>query len=220
MNGHNLYVLPQGEECIEFIEHMFDNVILVKKVEDVYRITKKDVILYGGGEDISPSLYNQKPCKYTTAPRKPSARDLFEREIFKIGNKHLGICRGAQFLCAMSGGSLYQHVTWHGSDHIMFFTKNSPDYRSPIQINSTHHQMMCIDGLLQAELIGFAHGISSFCYKYEEEVLKKTVPDKEPEIVFFHNTNALAIQGHPEYDNAPAGFPKVCRQLIEEYLLK
>lgn len=213
-----LVYLPWAEECAEFFGSLFESVTLVSDPRDINVIDNKTVVLYGGGEDISPSLYKQKPCKYTAAPSQPSSRDLFEKEVFTLGHlkgaKFLGICRGAQFLCVMAGGKLYQHVTCHGHDHVARIKDVE------MSINSTHHQMMDIREIENAvELIGYSHQDYLYFYDYDKKEIQKYPHQHEPEIVYFPAARALAIQGHPEYADSPAGYAKLCRSLVMEKLI-
>ena len=71
-----------------------------------------DGILLGGGRDIDPRLYGQKPTEYlsVTEPR----RDAFELELveraLERGLPILGMCRGIQILNVALGGTLVQDL--------------------------------------------------------------------------------------------------------------
>ena len=68
--------------------NFLEGVSLVDKVEDA------EVVLFTGGEDVTPSLYNCR--KHHTTYSNPS-RDLAEKEVFnkiKENQVALGICRG------------------------------------------------------------------------------------------------------------------------------
>jgi putative glutamine amidotransferase len=114
-------------------------------------ITKKpDFILFDGGHDVSPFLYNE-PKHITTQNFPP--RDLYEKE--QLFEKYLddnqvmfvGICRGNQFLNVMYGGKLIQNLYDTNQDqgynhdvqiiggHISNYIK-----QDVIRVNSTHHQ--------------------------------------------------------------------------------
>ncbi len=197
---------------------MFNEVILISsKNYSAIELDETDVVLFGGGEDISPSIYNQKPSRYCHASEHLSARDLLEIEVFKRaqtkGAGMLGICRGAQLLCALSGGSLIQHVTYHaGPDHIM----TTSDGMS-INVCSVHHQMMNPFGT-KHELIGWAADKLSGVYLIEDE--KKVEMEVEPEVVFFPETKALGIQYHPEFMSDNDEAVVYSRSLVKKYLIK
>ena len=90
----------------EVFAPLFDKVITVTPEGKEYdKITSDCVIIYEGGEDISPRIYGEAPSKHTFAG-EISKRDAHEMKAFeygqKVGARHLGICRGAQLLCALS----------------------------------------------------------------------------------------------------------------------
>lgn len=195
---------------------LFDTTI-VAKPQNKYVPEKGDVLLFGGGEDISPSLYNQKPNRYCGADSQLSLRDAWESDMFKIAVAHkvpmIGICRGAQLLCALSGGSLYQHVTHHaGSDHAMETSEGTV-----LKVCSVHHQMMNPHNT-KHKMLGWAREVLSPVHLVENE--KNVEVEIEPEVVYFEDTNALAIQYHPEfmYDGEEA--VEYARQMVTKYLLK
>ena len=72
-------------------------------------LTENDVLLIWGGEDISPSLYGKKVSRETHASEEPSRRDRIEWALMQRAKELnipiIGICRGAQMLCASAGGS-------------------------------------------------------------------------------------------------------------------
>lgn len=189
-----------------------------KGMEMINIITGNSVVMLGGGEDISPSLYNEEASSYTHASNLPSVRDSIEAAAFekalKVGASIYGICRGAQLACALSGGKLYQDVTGHaGRDHLVR-TDKGPVYMS----SSVHHQMMNPEGT-KFQLIGWANEKLSKHYVVNDDTIKKEV-EIEPEIVYFPDTRALAVQGHPEFMPIASQFVRYNSQLIKEYLLE
>ena len=100
------------------------------------------IIIFNGGEDIGTELYDEEPV-IPRVPKLMSGRDRYERTIFDKykstdgvnGKFFLGICRGAQFLNVMNGGSLWQHVDGHGKDHDMLDIESG----QTIKCTSTHH---------------------------------------------------------------------------------
>ena len=175
-------------------------------------LTKGDVVLFEGGTDINPSLYGQEAGSYTGF--SDEQRDEFEVSVFneakKLGIPMLGICRGAQFLCAMSGGKLAQHVNKHGRDHLV--TDNVGD---TYPVTSTHHQMMLPKGT-NHELVAYAKEATI-------HLGEKDIPldvETDAEVVYFKDTKALAIQGHPEYLHSHEQMVVKCREYGKDYLLK
>ena len=75
------------------------------------------ILILHGGADISPSLHNKKAAPWTHANDYPSPRDKAEvalaQRAIAPNIPIFGICRGAQLLTALAGGTLVQHVNGH-----------------------------------------------------------------------------------------------------------
>lgn len=171
------------------------------------------MILWGGG-DIHPSWYGQQDTGLTYGVSV--RRDMFEYNLIEDavakGIPIIGICRGAQFCCIQSGGSLFQHVEGHaGPDHDMIDL-----HGNRIETNSLHHQMLNLDKT-KHELIAWAAPRRSEVYLDDSGIVEG--PDKEPEVVWFPEKKMLAIQGHPEYMDDRDPFVQYCVQLVKERIL-
>lgn len=188
---------------------------------DGARIKQHDVMIFSGGADINPEIYGEERGAFTGMPQK--YKDERERVAFRhaqaAGAACLGICRGAQLLCALSGGKLIQHVTGHGREHNII-TKDGGQMKS----SSTHHQMMYPFDIPNFELIAYACTVrpenKHFC-EYGKQVPKELHGwVKEPEIVWLPDTRSLCIQGHPEepYMREDQHFPQYCQQLVQQYI--
>lgn len=176
--------------------------------EETKDILKADVIVFAGGADINPAFYNEQRGKLTGSP---SQRDTIELADFELGKslkkKMVGICRGGQLLCALSGGKLIQHVENHHSNHKM----NTNDGKSLV-VNSIHHQMMFPYTLPASkfDILGWSstHRSRTYLGGNNKEI---SLPGRfqECEVIHFKETDSLAIQWHPELmyrrgENAPA----------------
>jgi putative glutamine amidotransferase len=168
------------------------------------------VLILWGGEDISPSIYNQDPV-HTHAPNRPSMRDAVEIGLAKTamqkGIPIIGICRGAQLLCALSGGSLFQHIDGpHHRQHKVI--TNDGEW---LWTSSCHHQALNIegtDGVVLAKDVGTVTA-------YTDKAKFDTVI---PEVVHFPKNKILAIQGHPEWMTPDEPFVQWCSKQIESLL--
>lgn len=177
----------------------------------VNTIKEHGCIILWGGEDISPSIYNQKP-KFTSAPANPSERDKLEMDYakFAIENKMpiIGVCRGAQLMCCLSGGSLYQHI--QDSSHHHTHTVKTYDDKTLVT-SSAHHQAL--------NLKETKHELLAWDCNENTNVL--TDANREqitiPEVVYFPETNCLAIQGHPEWMRPTDKFVQWCVKQMEKY---
>lgn len=177
-----------------------------------------DLIVYGGGSDVSPEFYGQSPIQQCGVPDR--GRDERERKVFKeavaLGIPQVGICRGAQFLHVMCGGTLWQHVTNHTKDHLMFdLTTNSM-----VRTSSTHHQMMKYN-----EAMTLIACCDEDVATYFEDAFEKIdnadtqgnnyKPQIEVEVCSYEDQNVLCIQGHPEY--GPMEFTSWSMHLLKEW---
>lgn len=196
-----------GSAC--WYDEYFGHTRLVNAPEDLLKV--KALILWGG-EDISPKIYGESP-KYTNASALPSERDALEillvQEAVRLGKPILGICRGAQLLCALHGGKLWQHVTNHAGRYHFIELKTG----QKIETNSLHHQMMRPDK--DAEILAQTPvALARKKYSENEVAIDDTTPD--PEIVWFPKFRALGVQGHPEYLPLKHELVRLTQQLFEE----
>lgn len=119
-----------------------------------------DGILFTGGHDVSPSLYDEAPLNDSVLPEPK--RDIMEQIVLRLAlakrKSILGICRGLQFINVYFGGTLYQDLdTQFGQRvnhrqkapydvpcHNVRVDKDSPLgkclEKEVIPVNSCHHQ--------------------------------------------------------------------------------
>jgi putative glutamine amidotransferase len=112
-------------------------------------ITDYDLIIFSGGEDISPSFYEgDKDLSYGVNPE----RDQFEYDVFclakQISKKMLGVCRGHQLINVLTGANFVQDLRFvenvhHPGTHDLV-KKDSKFISHFTSVNSMHHQ-----GILQ-----------------------------------------------------------------------
>lgn len=214
------YIGDFGLEMV-FSSLFKDNVVI--SYHDFPTLTDKDVVFFGGGEDISPGIYGDMCIPYCHSYSK-SMRDLCELNHYEravaAGAGMVGICRGAQFLCASNGGKLIQHVERHGlSGYHPIETEDS----TVISVTSTHHQMMYPYDV-EHKMLGWTQkALSSFHLMYDKDSpdgMKDVEIDLEPEVVYFPKSNSLGIQYHPEYmGECEEGF-KFAVNMVKKYVLK
>lgn len=181
-----------------------------------------DLIFLTGGADVDPSLYNQRVGSHTHINKK---RDQLELKLCTMYGHlpKLGICRGAQFLTALSGGKLIQHVNGHNTAHTIQTGEGmGEDHYKTFTMSSSHHQMMYPFNLNQDQfkLIAWSEYFKSNTYlNGDDKQIKKAETFLEPEIVHYEKFNALCIQGHPEYSTVPEPTVNFVKDLIKTYLL-
>lgn len=177
-----------------------------------------DVVLFTGGADISPELYGDEVGAHTyTNPQ----RDRFEKMVFEEAVSRdkgiLGICRGLQLGCALSGGKLIQHTTGHaGGSHLI-----DDMFGNTVLMTSLHHQMVRPE-TTKSVVVAWSKSKNSATYLdgQDKEIYTTEGKEKmqEAEIVWFPDTKCLGIQGHPEM-SANKGLHKYCQSLVDLYLL-
>ncbi len=181
--------------------HPFDK---LKGITGVVQVThptelkEPGILVIWGGEDISPSLYNKPVSSYTGASERMSRRDsveyLLAKKAIELGMPIIGVCRGAQLLCAMAGGTLIQHVNNHGGSHIVK-TSEGMD----IRVNSIHHQMMYPFNVQHEMRAWIEHHRSDVHIDVKENGNEfNNRPPVEPEYVYFPTVKGFAVQWHPE----------------------
>lgn len=138
---------------------------------------KKPLILWGG-TDLNPQLYFEEPLLTTDKP--DNFRDIKEclqvAHAIDKGQPIIGICRGAQLLCALNGGKLDQHNPRHLNNSHPILTSNGDII---LNVAADHHQIMQPAGHYTT------YGLS--------------LEDNLPEVLYWPATKCLAVQPHPEW---------------------
>ncbi len=150
-----------------------------------------DILVFNGGADIATEIYGEEPI-FRGIPGYRSQRDKVEVGLYAefVGSKFLlGICRGAQLLNCLNGGTLWQDVNNHGRDHKMIDLTTM----ETMTVTSTHHQMMRPHE--SAQIIG----ISNEATDKRADGLETFEKGQDIEVLWYPKTRSLCIQGHPEY---------------------
>lgn len=184
-------------------------------------LTNCDALLLWGGEDIDAKYYGEPNSVYSDAVVE-NPRDKKEWQAMKLakamGIPIIGVCRGAQFLCAFAGGKIVQDIQNHtGCKHAIECV--NPKRGNSIFVidgNSYHHQMM-YPFEIPHELLGIC--ATSRSLKYYGGNYEYTDIPCEPEVVYFPTVKGLGIQGHPEWMPATSAYVKWCLELVKDYLL-
>lgn len=157
---------------------------------------KADFLQFTGGADISPNLYRQ--------PKHPTTHYNTERDKHECamvqewkGKKNLlGVCRGAQLFCALSGDSLYQDVDGHNRSHDIV------DFESGeiIRVSSIHHQMMNPDQS-KCQVLAVAHtsSVRESMSRSGDLIRDGVAGNSDIEAVFYPEGKMLCYQPHPEF---------------------
>lgn len=214
MKNINAYVLSgAGDDDVRtFITDVVGGTV-VSKIEEC------NLLVFVGGSDVSPGLYGEQNVHSFT----DYARDKFELDLFQFasacGIPMLGICRGAQFLHAAMGGSLWQDVTNHCCQHPLLDIETGDIIDDT---TSTHHQMVRMkwDNFDTPDAAGFdlvATPTQRRSAHYESEAGFYDVDGGIQEVEVYrydrNGTSIMGCQGHPEWGGEEfAGY--IARKLI------
>jgi len=202
-------------------KEMFDNAREIHS-EGMFKPKHGDVLLLHGGGDIWPGFYGEKPISQCLT-KSISIRDISERRVAEAaieqGIPIIGICRGAQWCCILAGGSLFQHVNGHDTDH-QIKTDDDQIFWTP----QAHHQMMRTF-MTCHEAIAWSHPAAiSDVYLVGEGALPVEEWEQgwEIEVVFFPTVTGLGFQGHPDWaynQQKTKPFYGYCQTQIEKWIL-
>jgi len=181
-----------------------------------------DLVVLQGGSDIDPKMYNEER-HITTWSNEWADMEVKEEyeEARDRGLPVVGICKGAQFICIMNGGSLYQDVDNHTTGHDMLDVGTG----EVIPVTSTHHQMMREGKDSKGVVIGVANGLATRKL-YMEEGDEMDAMDGvnisqsiDPEVIIYPYSLSLAVQFHPEYVDKEHPSSIYFFKLLDQYLL-
>ena len=211
MQIYKVHVVGGGNYITSFLDKNFE---IVKNIHEA------NIVIFTGGADISPDIYYAEKHSTTFYNKE---RDQFEilayDEALRSKKKPLllGICRGAQLLCALNGGKIIQNVNNHTSSHGMLML----DSNLIITTTSCHHQMMFPFHLPDDYYEILAQSDKKYSHYYQGDGFIESEVLVEPEIIFFPKTKSLCIQGHPEFCRSnEEPFVIYTNKLIKKYFKK
>lgn len=164
-----------------------------------------DLFCFVGGSDINPAFYKQEahPETFTDEQHDQVSYDLWMKALLTdTRTPCVGICRGAQFLHAMFGYELDQHIEGHNDS-------THPVIVDGVEIpaHSDHHQAMTtrphFDNPPEMRVLGVYEG-----------VLESVFHPKD-----FHRPPAFCYQPHPEWGGYPNHSADYFFNIIETKLL-
>lgn len=185
------------------VEHMMMYAGYSKVSEDLAK-----VIIFTGGVDVAPRLYKsaKNPETFSNNARDMADIIAWTRAAKKSDILKVGLCRGAQFLCVMNGGELWQDTDGHrGNIHPVNYLDEHGATVSTC-VNSTHHQMMKPGGG-----IGVPGGCERWGWTYQATYRDEAISGKKKanyllegpdnEILYYSASKSLCFQPHPEYSH-------------------
>ena len=186
------------------------DVVTAKLPEDI--IEPDSILVIWGGSDINPALYGHEQSlrTYPGGRRDYIEWDLIQKAIM-LDIPIIGVCRGAQMLCAAAGGYLIQHVDNHTGSHHKVDTIDGTSFT----VNSIHHQMMCVPEEVDHVRLAITDKPRSQRYIYQKD--REHNPVAELEAVWFPTLKGLAIQWHPEAMDDGSDATKFIMEKIDAY---
>lgn len=172
------------------------------RYEIVNEYDRSDILVFPGGSDWNPALYNEKTL-HTTGFHEAIDKPQLSWALKAIadGKFMIGICRGGQMLTILAGGRLIQDVNNHGGRNHNIYTFDN----LVLETNSLHHQMM--DTILlpkkHVNVLAWTPPLSTHYQTGNGEATIAGIPyreglEKENEVLYFNQIGGFAIQGHPE----------------------
>lgn len=157
-----------------------------------------DLVVFTGGADVSPIMYNE-PAHPSTWSQ--SQRDAIEAGIYQdciaAAVPMVGICRGGQFLNVMNGGRMWQdvdHHAIHGTHEAQCLISEEV-----VDVTSTHHQMMIPADDGQVVMYAYLSNWRTTMQNGYASTQKRGDDEPDVEAVYYEKTSCLCYQPHPEY---------------------
>ncbi len=118
----------------------------LKIIRSLDEVKQYDLIIFPGGEDISPSTYNRE-LTYSMGvnPNRDYAEINILSQATNLNKKILGVCRGHQLICSQYGFVLLQDLYYdakikHDGNHELKTEPDSMVGKIFEKVNSLHHQ--------------------------------------------------------------------------------
>lgn len=167
-----------------------------------------DFLVLTGGSDISPSLYGETNVKSHPMNERDQKEMADIQLALKLDKPMCGVCRGAQMLNVVSGGSMWQDVNNHRHQHEI--VSDYPVENQKLIATSIHHQMMIPSG--NYYLIAYVENHANVFTSDKGTFTSHN--HKDPEVVYYPETKSLCIQGHPEFTADHSEYQKYCINLL------
>lgn len=165
----------------------------IRDKEFTHKMKEADLVVGIGGSDVSNIYYNQPDSgKLHCYPEFDKYEYEHYLKAISLKKPIVGICKGAQWASALSGGAIFQNII-HPHHH---FIETNDGQR--FIVNSLHHNLIDLSQLKENEdykMLAWANHLSPIHINGYNQNIKC---EKEPEIVWFKKINFLGFQMHPE----------------------
>ncbi|MFC4637640.1 gamma-glutamyl-gamma-aminobutyrate hydrolase family protein [Deinococcus hohokamensis] len=154
-----------------------------------------DAVLLTGGVDVHPRHFGQHPVRGLGVVDEE--RDAFEAALYRaargLGKPVFGICRGAQMINVLEGGTLHQHLP----DVAGVWVDHAQQATAP----ALGHEVTFAPG----SRLGAEHGQKAFVNSYHHQALDRLAPSLRavawaPDglVEAVEGEGLVAVQWHPE----------------------
>ena len=210
------YIIGGDRQVEEFLSE--EPLIDLCKSPKMPALDDIDMLVFTGGEDVTPSLYGERNNK---ANWLNYHRDQVELNILlntMHTHYHFGICRGLQLMAVANGLKLWQHVSGHNlsTTHEMIISKGKWKGDVIKGVTSVHHQAIKVTKETGDDFV-LGYEQYSQCVEAEGENPVPTLVSKIVEAAWFEESRCFGVQGHPEYTRASDDYKQfVLYHLLED----
>lgn len=183
------------------VENLFSDVFGYRRH---HHMDEADVVIFTGGCDVSPGLYQEAAIRGTYCSEARDDQEMEQYfEAFAQDKRMIGICRGAQLIHVMQGNKLWQDIDGHGIGGNLHPALDLVTGKT-VDVTSCHHQMMRVDDDDASNAFKVV-AIANMSSRRNAEKDRMAVTEKgnvfrnDVEVLWYPNIQALCYQGHPEY---------------------
>jgi gamma-glutamyl-gamma-aminobutyrate hydrolase PuuD len=189
-----------------FTKRGFSTIILEEGMSDI----KARGVVFSGGADVDPRLYGEVAIEGAHVHPDFNA-DKKDLDLYMFAKERnlpmIGICRGAQFINVVHGGTLQQHITGHaGIAHKVYLWNGNV-----AEVNSYHHQSI----VLPSSGVGISRASTIHPYGKEEEAKFNNSEYNEIEAAYYASTHSIGVQWHPEIKDGTKDSEEVFWELFK-----
>lgn len=213
MPSLGLRVLIAGDPTVKDDEARFAFMFGQAGCKAAANLDDAELVVFGGGSDVDPRLYTEEPHPATFWDEGRDSDDisLYLRAV-DLGIPMFGVCRGAQFLHVMQGGTLFQHVNNHTGDHTILDLQSKQRIE---RVSSVHHQLVRPNTDNGMKILATAAMSDSRWVNEKEEHVGFSA---DIEAFFYREHCIIGVQGHPEYKSYYR-FTQWCLEQIQDHVL-
>lgn len=182
--------------------------------EATFILKQVDGLIFSGGGDIDPSIYNgvRHPTIYNVDAERDRSEILLAQLALQSDIPILGICRGLEVLVVASGGSLIPHLPDEYGEAVFHRAEQLRPIEHSVQM-TPGSRLATIMGVTEATVVSWHHQAAS-TVSPEWQVTARTADGVIEAVEHQHHPWALALQWHPELSVNERSQQRIFRALI------